>query len=1362
MRQGAVCAGRFRIEHRAGAGGMGEVWKALDQATGQPVALKLLAGREHDEPARFAREAQILAALSHPHVVRYVSHGVNDEGAPYLAMEWLEGEDLAQRLLRGPLGVDESVALALDVATTLAVTHAGGVVHRDLKPSNLFLPGGQLDAVKVLDFGIARAIRATRLTRSGTLMGTMGYMAPEQARGEYHLDARVDVFSVGCVLFECLTGRPAFEGSHAAAVLTKVLFEEAPRVRDLRPEVPEVLESLLTRMLAKRREDRPRDGAALAAALRSVQALGDQPTPSSGEPVRAPALTESEQQAVAVILVGAPAALQERNAWETGDPRHGDREAEGSEHGGSAPAAPAAAAPHPPGWRDPDAPTLPLDLDDTLLHEVARHAGAGERLLDGSVVVMMAASTTATDLCAQAARCALALRSHAGNRRIALAMGRSERRGRPEEPAVDRVVRLSADAEKRTLPEGAVVIDEVVAGLLDARFEVHEHEGYALLHGEHPLAEGTRLLLGKPTPCVGRERELDTLRSIFAETVEERTAQAVLITAPPGVGKSRLAQELMRELRGHASAASVWIARGDPLRAGSPFAMLGQALRGACGIREGEPIDGRREKLAAKVSTWIAPPERRRVTDFLGELVGAPFPDDDSPLLHAARRDAQLMAHEVRVAFLDAVTAACAESPLLVLLEDMHWGDRSTVQLLDAALREGSQHPLLVLALARPEVHEAFPGLWEGRRFHGLRLNELSRRAGERLAQHVLGPGADAATIARLVRLSEGNAFYLEELLRWTAEGKGQDVPETVVAMVQSRLGALDEGARRLLRAASISGELFWAGSVAALLGVDSRRDARGRAAARLRAVDAQLAQLVEQEVLVRHPDSRFPDEEELAFRHALLREGAYAMLTDQDRRLGHQLVGEWLEAHGEQDARALAEHFAKGGDGVSAGKHYLRASQQASCAGDGVGSAFLSRRGLALSLPDDLRVRLLGALCETVVWQPEHAATVGREAEELVQRTSRGSAPWVQGMVATLVGASGIDEVTPVVTALAELEPPDIAPDGAEPMVVALGAGMYTLYNLARTREADARAAQIRRIADAFGDHSPFTRIVALVTSSLVGIYGDFSIALELARQSRALARQTGYRRFENIATLHTALNLWALGASAEAESILHSMSMSDAEFGFGSSYRPFILAWILADRGALDEARTHAEQLIQAGCARNLSQTEGHGRWALAEVLRRAHDHERAEREADAALLVLAQRHPVDLPGVLATKAAIHLAQGRPAEALTAVARALPTVEATGTCSQFCRRAFLRLVHVESLEAAGRHEEARHALQRACAEITSLAERIVDPAHRKSFLEDVPENRRTLALSRAWPRGPGEGEGDAAPSPELHSPHR
>src|SRR5262249_39727549 len=201
---------------------------------------------------RFEREGQVLSELHHPCVVRYIAHGFTKAGEPYLAMEWLEGETLDERLARTGLSLEESLRVGRPLSAAAAAAHSRGVVHRDIKPSNLFLVGGQIEQIKVLDFGVARFGRTlSSMTRTGVLVGTPGYMAPEQASGSREVDARADIFSLGCVLFECLTGRPAFVGEHVIAVLAKIVFEDAPRVSELRDDIPESLDDLVARMRSK-------------------------------------------------------------------------------------------------------------------------------------------------------------------------------------------------------------------------------------------------------------------------------------------------------------------------------------------------------------------------------------------------------------------------------------------------------------------------------------------------------------------------------------------------------------------------------------------------------------------------------------------------------------------------------------------------------------------------------------------------------------------------------------------------------------------------------------------------------------------------------------------------------------------------------------------------------------------------------------------------------------------------------------------------------------------------------------------------------------------------------------------------------
>ncbi len=276
--------------------------------------------------------------------MRHVAHGLLADGTPFLVMAWVEGETLEQRLARAGLTIAEAIALGRRLADALAHAHAHGVVHRDVKPGNLILRDRELEGIAVVDFGIARAASAvTSMTATGTVVGSPGYLSPEQARGEKDIDARTDVFALGCVLYECLTGQMAFEGRHALALIAKAVVWEPPRPRALNPAIPEALDDLVMAMLAKPPEARPADGAAVVArldalaldarrevvvgALAAPPAHGhDAPRPRAGRPRRrSPRRARSEvaslviASGVAVVRGPGPGA-RARRAGQRGAP----------------------------------------------------------------------------------------------------------------------------------------------------------------------------------------------------------------------------------------------------------------------------------------------------------------------------------------------------------------------------------------------------------------------------------------------------------------------------------------------------------------------------------------------------------------------------------------------------------------------------------------------------------------------------------------------------------------------------------------------------------------------------------------------------------------------------------------------------------------------------------------------------------------------------------------------------------------------------------------------------------------------------------------------------------------------------------
>ncbi|HEX7838954.1 MAG TPA: hypothetical protein VF469_15860, partial [Kofleriaceae bacterium] len=677
------------------------------------------------------------------------------------------------------------------------------------------------------------------------------------------------------------------------------------------------------------------------------------------------------------------------------------------------------------------------------------------------------------------------------------------------------------------------------------------------------------------------------------------------------------------------------------------------------------PLAERRDRIRARARERLPASEQQRVAEFLGELVGAPFPNggDGSVVLHRARQDAQLMSEQMRKAWIDFLHAETAIQPVLLVLEDLHWGDFGTVRFIDAALRDCGKQPWMVLALARPEVFEVFPRLWaERQNVQEIRLKELGRKAGERLVRQVLGDNVGPDTVERLVTLADGNTFYLEELIRAVAEGRDRAgaLPETVLAMVETRLARLSLDARRVLRAASVFGEACWEdGVVAVMAGVMEPAS-----------VAEWLAKLVEQETLVVHPHGRFPGQRELAFRHALLREGAYATLTEEDRRLGERRAGAWLEDHGEVEPMTLAGHFERGGEGARAATYYLRAAEQAVLILDLQTAMDRTVLGLRCAPPPELRLALLGMRCEAASYAWHLLGAVAAEAEELLRTAPRGSVLWAQGVLAytsRTVMARRFEEFPALIALLQDVDP---APGELRRMALAYTTTIISLDVLGQVAEGSALT---DRLSEFLGKATEPDQLFARSWWNLInGIrtayaHEDPWTAFRHCDAIQPLVGATGLERILLVMQLCRGMNLWHLGASAPAERILEEAVAIDHVMGQMSSLRRFCLSWIRADRGALDEARALATELCEDGRAQHLPPEEGRGRWVLAEVLRRQGDLEGAERELEVALGLAV---PLERPAILGTLSELRLAQGRAAEALAAAEEAITRYTAMRGC--------------------------------------------------------------------------------------------
>jgi hypothetical protein len=546
---GTLFANRFQIERVAGSGGMGVVYQARDHYSGKPVALKLLhdgaAGPDGEE--RFVREAQLLSELHHQNIVAYIAHGQTAAGQRFLAMEWLEGQDLAQRLRQRPLSLDEALLVMRRAAEGLSVAHQRGIIHRDLKPTNLFLPAGEVDRLKLLDFGIARRMLTSRvMTRTGMVVGSPEYMAPEQARGARELSAAADIFSLGCVLYECLTGEPPFVAEHIAAVLVRILFEEPIDIAQRLPGLPASVAALLRDMLQKDPARRVADAVAL---LRRLTELGDTPAQMLSQTLAAPqaaAQAFGEHEQVLFSLVVAVECVPQAALALT-------------------------------------EPALAMTQRAAILSAIRALGARADSLVDGSVVATMPQTGSARDQVTMAIRIARLIQERWSGAAVSVTTGRGTTQGAtPVGDVADRAMQLLyCNRHGHPADPGASIsgvwLDELSTLLLGPGFTIIRLAQGDLVIGEAREVDESRPLLGKPTPCVGRDAELSHLEAQLSSCIAESEARAILVTAPPGVGKSRLRHEFLRRVEQRSESITVLLGRGDLMSAGAPLGVLEQA-----------------------------------------------------------------------------------------------------------------------------------------------------------------------------------------------------------------------------------------------------------------------------------------------------------------------------------------------------------------------------------------------------------------------------------------------------------------------------------------------------------------------------------------------------------------------------------------------------------------------------------------------------------------------------------------------------------------------------------------------------------------------------------------------------------------
>ncbi len=1269
--------GRFAIEREVGRGGVGIVYRAFDLETERVVALKVVAAEAGVAPleeARLEREGRLLANLDHPGIVKTVAFGVlEDSGLPYVAMEWLDGEDLAARQRRAPLNLAESLELTDSVGQALVAAHDAGVIHRDIKPGNIFLcrepePQGLLDCQpKLVDFGVA-ANADVHIGRAGDVVGTPAYMAPEQARGDAPIDVRCDIYSLGATLFELIAGRPPHVGPNAIATLARLVTTAPPRLSDLRSDVPLAVDGLVGSMLETDPSARPSSMREVLEMLAAASREAARISWTDSEPARSSRLGTSITRLVtSLVAIRFPSVSARDRALEQ--------------------------------LRTRGADAAPIGSDAVVGHLGARRAVGSE-------------AAVALELGRRLARAGAQVGIASGRARLSVRMETGELR--PVGEVVDRAAALSREARP-----GAVLADVTTSELGRGRYEFLARDDGSAVVGE-AMQGGRRGERAGGAPFVGRDSELAQVLGAFERSRTDGTPIMVSITGPPGIGKSRLRREVMGRIAAQADAPLVVLQRSEAYGQGHALGAAADVLRALITLPKGATS---REAEQAIVSR-LGAATRDELTAANRVLLARLLANEALPegLDPRGSRDA------LWLAMTDLVLQVASDQAVAVLVEDLQWADPESIGWLDHLLGRASYKPLTLVACVRPEFWSEYPDRFTGRDHLRIELRPVSKRAARAIARAVLGDEIGEDVVERIAMQAGGLPLFAEELARLTAAGRATHGAPTIQAAIQASLDTLDEECRDALGRLSVFGLTCW----------DSALDALGMPGA-----DGLMKSLVAAEVLVEQNVSRFPGTREWVFKHALVREVAYASLGDSERKELHALAAPWLALMGE-DAATVAGHYDLGGLHEIAADHWARAARRALSANALKDALSMADRALAFAENAPNAFQRASYLDEA--WSRLDPRSSERETAVQAMESNvfdAGSAVHARGARARYDDARGSGE--------------EISRRLAETRDEAAALGVHD-------EEARCSAALAARLAFAgkFNDaEAEAKRLLELsqrgIASAAVDAYqtlaivrqtqGALSAALDARRNATLAARAAGLREREAMLMTNLGFALTTIGARQEARSAIETgLALADAIGSEGAlrHARMLLLGWAgtfgsdkhldahLAEvRANADAAgsgvwaapdRSNLGLLFYRGCEHLRSKSEGAARRALG-LLRMAAQAYRSTGNRDVLPVALAYWSEAErLCGNLS--AAVELAQ----EGVLLLEQGAPSLLNESA-------AFLAL-H-DALVDQGELEEALAVVRRGIPPLQRRLQGLVGTPYARSFLTDLPANARLIALA-------------------------
>jgi class 3 adenylate cyclase len=912
----------YKVLDRLGAGGMGAVYLAHDIRLDRPVAMKFLRPditQNGAETQRLELEARAASSLDHPNIGVIYEIDKTPEIGLFIVMAYYPGESLQQRLSRGPLKTALAIDIAKQLADALACAHERGIIHRDVKPGNVMLTASGL--VKLLDFGVAK-VKDVHLTKTGIVIGTPAFMAPEQMMGKA-VDHRCDIWSLGALLYNMISGELPFEADGLMELLQKIHTNEP-----VLPGAPECIQHVVARALERDPADRFSNMADFGRDLRRA-AMEIQPGYHAAT--------------TTCVLSTNAATVYARQTPEGGLPSSGWSEmrqvavvscdiTEFADFGDEL---------------DPEDLESLLTAYHTKIGDIAqRFGGRIAQALDAEVRVVFGFPRAQEDDARRAVRAAVEIRdsvqallkksgenlsslSTALGPRIGVHVGVVLTESGEVSGVGNRMIGTTGAVAAKVQQgsrSGAVVVTGETLSLLQNYF-LWKHCGDLPATGRAStiaLYEITGQNEGWQTrdaiPLVAREREIGALLEAW-ESAKQGAGRAILITGEAGIGKSRLLNAFLEEVA--AGTAEVLEARCSPLERNSPLGPLLDIIKRKLGVQDSQT----REARAAQIRSFFENEGLANLgnsADLLSLLSPEPDTREMSTLPQRAREKSFAVIFSLLVAVSEKI-------PLVLVIEDLHWADPTTIDWLGLFVQQGPPVPILTVLTARPEFKCAWMGRADVTILSVGRLNtKYSRELITRVAGNVRLPDS---VIDQLLKNCEGIPLFLEELTKAVLalpSGRYVDaspvtglqsaitVPPTLKASLLARLDRLGT-AKRVAQIASFLGRNFSYDLLSTVADMDSQE------------LDSGLNKLLQAELLYRRgiaPSIQY------SFKHALIKDAAYSSLPNATKRSLHAKTAEALEKHfpgtAETQPELLARHYMAAGLGQRAISYLLRAGQRA------------------------------------------------------------------------------------------------------------------------------------------------------------------------------------------------------------------------------------------------------------------------------------------------------------------------------------------------------------------------------------------------------------------------------------------------